>query len=156
MNLYILQQYKFIQQLFKHSSLLDVLVNIEDFLDLLGLYSYENWEKGQIVGTEFKKYFANLILKYPYKDMPNPKAKKLLEKYNCIVSFKEADDYFPIKKIENSDETFIDDRTEQRRNKTKKEKVWIVDILIPRKYIENDTLYDLDSIQQILDDEEEE
>lgn len=154
MNLYILQQYKFIQQLFKHSSLLDVLVNIEDFLDLLGVYSFENWEKGQIVKTEFKKYFVNLMLKYPYEDMPNPKVKKLLEKYDCIVSFKEAEDYFPIKKIKNQDETFLDDKTDQRRNKTKKEKVWIVDILIPRKYIENDKLYDLDSIQQILDEEE--
>ena len=153
MNLYLLQQYKFIQQLFKHSSLLDVIISIEDFLDLLGLYSYENWENGQIVKTEFKKYFVNIVLKYEYKEMPNPKGKKLLEKYDCIVKFKEAEDYYPIKKVESIDDTEVDEKTAKRRNKTKKEKIWLVDIMIPRKYIENDEIYDLDAIQNILDKE---
>ena len=156
MNLYILQQYKFIKQLFKNEQLIDMLIAMEDFLDIIGIYSYENWEKGQIVGSEIKKYYTILTLKFPYNDMPNPKVKKILEKYKCLVAFREADDYQPIDNPKETDDTYIDTNTGQRKNKIKKEKIWLVDIMIPRRYIENDTLYDLDAIQEFLDEEKEE
>jgi len=156
MNLYILQQYKFIKQLFQHDDLVDVLIAIEDFLDILGMYSFENWEKGQVVGSEIKKYYTILTLKYPYDDMPNPKFKKILEKYKCIVNFREADDYLPIDNPKETDDTYIDKETGLRKNKIKKEKIWLVEIMIPRKYIENETLYDLDAIQEFLDEDKEE
>lgn len=156
MNLFILQQLNFTKSLFQHDDLVDVLISVEDFIDLAGIYSFLNWEKGQVCGCRVYKYYVNLMLKYPYKDMPDPKAIKVLKSFGCKVSFKEMYDYSPIKQAENEDETYIDDTTGSRKNKIKRERIWFVDIMIPRKYIENEELFDLDAIQEYMEQEEKE
>lgn len=156
MNLFILQQLNFTKSLFQHDDLLDVLISVEDYLDITGLYSFLNWEKGQVCGCKVFKYYVNLMLKYPYDDMPDPKAMKLLKSFGCKVAFKEMYDYKPMKKVEDKDETYIDDNTGTRKNKVKRERIWFVDIMIPRKYIENEELFDLDAIQEYMESEEKE
>jgi len=156
MNLFILQQLNFTKQLFQHNDLLDVLISVEDFLDICGTYSFLNWEKGQVCGCRVYKYYVNLMLKYKYEEMPDPKAIKLLKSFGCKVAFKEMHDYEPIEKVENEDETYIDSTTGERKNKIKRSRIWFVDIMIPRKYIENEELFDLDAIQDYMEQEEEE
>ena len=156
MNLFILQQLNFTKSLFQHDDLVDVLIAIEDFIDLSGIYSFLNWEKGQVCGCKVFKYYVNIMLKYPYNDMPDPKAIKVLNSFGCKVLFKEMYDYTPIKKAESEDETYVDDKTGSRKNKIKRNRIWFVDIMIPRKYIENEELFDLDAIQEYMEDEEKE
>ena len=156
MNLFILQQLNFTKSLFQHDDLLDVMIACEDYLDICGVYSFLNWEKGQVCGCRVYKYFVNLILKYKYDDMPDPKAVKVLGNFGAKVLFKEMYDYRPMEKINDDDETYVDDKTGTRKNKIKREKIWLVDVMIPRKYIENKDLFDLDAVQEYLDQEKEE
>ena len=52
-------------------------------------------------------------------------------------------------------ETYVDDKTKTRKNKIKREKIWFVDIMIPRKYIENKDLFDLDAVEEYLEQEKD-
>ena len=63
MNLYLLQQYQFIQRLYKNNSYLDVMMNIDDFFDILNVYAFPKWLDAQVVDVTFMKYYTNVILK---------------------------------------------------------------------------------------------
>lgn len=155
MNLFILQQLNFTKSMFQHEDLLDVMIACEDFIDICGAYSFLNWDKGEVCGCKVFKYFVNIMLKYPYEDMPDPKAVKIFESYGCKVIFKEMYDYKPMQKVEDEEETYVDDKTKTRKNKIKREKIWFVDIMIPRKYIENKDLFDLDAVEEYLEQEKD-
>ena len=63
----------------------------------------------------------------------------------------------PIKDRDKSRLLVMDKNTHQLRPKMKKVPCWLVDIMIPSKHIINDSIYDLDSIQQkYLEDEDTE
>ena len=62
MNLYLLQQYQFIQRLYKNESYLDVLMNIDDFFDILHIYAFPNWLDAEVVDVKFMKYFTNIVI----------------------------------------------------------------------------------------------
>ena len=153
MNLYILTQYKLIQQLYKDESYLDALINIEDFFDILGLYVFPNWIDCEVVDLKFMKYFTNIKLKSKYKKMPHPKGSILLLKYGCDVKYIKTTEYLPKDDINDQ----MDNSNESnKKSKIKKQKVWIIDILIPNKHIFTDNVYDIKSIQDKLDMENEE
>ena len=55
------------------SSNLDVLMEFEEVLDALHVYSYANWADGEILaGPEVTRYWITVSLLYPYKKMPDP------------------------------------------------------------------------------------
>ena len=94
MNLYLLQQYQFIQRLYKNNSYLDVMMNIDDFFDILNVYAFPKWLDAQVVDVTFMKYYTNVILKADRDDKnkekymcPDPKAGVLLTKYDCKVEY---------------------------------------------------------------------
>ena len=60
MNLYLLQQYQFIQQLYNNSNYLDVLLNVDDFFDILHLYAYKNWLEAEVLDVKLMKYFVSI------------------------------------------------------------------------------------------------
>lgn len=154
MNLFILSQYKLIQQLYKNENFLDSLINIDDFFDILGLYVFPNWLDCEVVEVKYLKYFTNIKLKSPYKKMPHPKGSILLTKYDCQVKYIKTTEYLP-KEVNDIEDTVIDKKTGERKPKVEKKKVWIVDILIPNKMIVNDDVYDLEDVQNKLKDEQE-
>lgn len=161
MNLYLLQQYQFIQRLYKNENYLDVLMNIDDFFDILHIYAFPNWLDSEVVDVKFMKYFTNIILKSPRSDnkkedkCPDPKAGVILTKYDCKVDYIKSYELLP-KDVESEKDVVIDDKTGKQRPKLERKNVWLVDILIPNKHIINDTIYDLEAIQNKLEDENEE
>lgn len=161
MNLYLLQQYQFIQRLYKNENYLDVLMNIDDFFDILHIYAFPNWLDAEVVDVKFMKYFTNIILKTPRSDnkkedkCPDPKAGVVLIKYDCKVDYIKSYELLP-KDVESENDVVIDDKTGKQRPKLERKNVWLVDILIPNKHIINDTVYDLEAIQNKLEDEDEE
>lgn len=161
MNLYLLQQYQFIQRLYKNENYLDVLMNIDDFFDILHIYAFPNWLDAEVVDVKFMKYFTNIILKTPRSDnkkedkCPDPKAGVVLTKYDCKVDYIKSYELLP-KDVESENDVVIDDKTGKQRPKLERKNVWLVDILIPNKHIINDTVYDLEAIQNKLEDEDEE
>lgn len=154
MNLYLLSQYKLIQHLYKDSSYLDLLMNVDDFFDILNLYIYPNWYEAEVVEFKIFKHYVNIILKTPIDKMPHPNGGILLDKYDCIVKYKKSSEYLPVE-INSEKDLVIDRLTHKPRPKMKKVPCWLVDIMIPSKHIINDNVYDLESIQQKLDDNDD-
>ena len=154
MNLYLLSQYKLIQHLYNDSSYLDLLMNVDDFFDILNVYAYPNWFEAEVVEFKIFKHYINIILKTPIDKMPHPNAGILLDKYDCMVKYKKTSEYVPVD-IKSESDLVIDKHTHRPRPKMKKVPCWLVDIMIPSKHIVNDNVYDLESIQQKLDDNNE-
>lgn len=161
MNLYLLQQYQFIQQLYNNSNYLDVLLNIDDFFDILHLYAYKNWLEAEVVDVKFMKYFTSITLKTNRNDKdkskdccPDPKGGILLTKYDCKVEYTKSTEKLP-REVKGKDDVVFDKRREKYRPKIDNNDIWLVDILIPNKHIINDTVYDLQAVQDKLDDEKE-
>lgn len=154
MNLFILSQYKLIQELYKSETFLDTVINIDDFFDVLNLYVYPNWLDCEIVEVKFLKYFTSIKLKSPYNKMPHPKGAILLTKFDCQVKYKETTEYV-VKKVESIKDTYVDTKAGKRRPKVEKKKVWLIDMLIPNKHIINDEVYDLNDAQEKIDNEQE-
>ena len=154
MNLYLLSQYKLIQHLYKDSSYLDLLMNVDDFFDILNLYAYPNWYNAEVVEFKVFKHYVNVILKTPIDKMPHPDGGILLDKYDCMVKYKKSSEYLPVD-YKSEKDLVIDKITHKPRPKMEKVPCWLVDIMIPSKHIINDNVYDLESIQQKLDDNDD-
>lgn len=161
MNLYLLQQYQFIQQLYKNNNYLDILLNIDDFFDILHIYAFSNWLDAEVVDVKFMKYFTNIILKSPRDDnkkkdkCPDPKAGIILTKYDCKVEYEKTTEIVP-KEVSSSKDMVYDKKTGRERPKMETKKIWLIDIMIPNKHIINDNVYDLDAIQQKIEDKDDE
>lgn len=153
MNLYLLQQYQFINALYRNESYLDILCNIDEFFDLLGLYAYPNWLEAEVIDMKFYKYFTDLSIRTKRDKMPDPAGSQLLLKYGCKVEYRKTED-FQTKQIKSREDMKWSDKLERYIPKLEKEKIWVVSILIPNKYIMTNDVYDIDSIQKKLDIEQ--
>ena len=154
MNLYLLSQYKLIQHLYKDTNYLDILMNVDDFFDILNVYAYPNWFESEVVEFKIFKHYINIILKTPIDKMPHPNAGILLDKYGCTVKYKKTSEYLPVE-IKSEKDLVIDKLTHKPRPKMEKVPCWLVDIMIPSKHIINDNVYDLESIQQKLEKDDD-
>tara|TARA_Y100000389_G_scaffold149190_1_gene148470 strand:+ start:1265 stop:1771 length:507 start_codon:yes stop_codon:yes gene_type:complete len=114
-----------------NGTLLDILLEFENMLEEQGMYGYENWKEGEVAqGPKLSRYWLNVTLMYPYLKMPNPKAKARLESIGCDVKFKKATLKTPrtVKKQEDLDSN--------RKPKLDSEDVWLVDVWMPRKFVD--------------------
>ena len=114
-----------------NGTLLDILLEFENMLEEQGMYGYENWKQGEVAqGPKLSRYWLNVTLMYPYLKMPNPKAKARLENIGCDVKFKKATLKTPrtVKKQEDLDTN--------RKPKLDSEDVWLVDVWMPRKFVD--------------------
>lgn len=114
-----------------NGTLLDILLEFEHMLEEQGMYGYENWKQGEVAqGPKLSRYWLNVTLMYPYLKMPNPKAKARLENIGCDVKFKKATLKTPrtVKKREDLDSN--------KKPKLDSEDVWLVDIWMPRKFVD--------------------
>ena len=107
MNLFILSQYKLIQELYKNDDFFEILINIDDFFDLINLYVFPNWLNAEVVNVDFLKYFTSITLKTPYDKMLHPKGAQLLLKYDCQVKYRETYEYVP-KEVKSVEDTYVD------------------------------------------------
>ena len=114
-----------------NGTLLDILLEFEHMLEEQGMYGYENWKQGEVAqGPKLSRYWLNVTLMYPYLKMPNPKAKARLENIGCDVKVKKATLKTPrtVKKQEDLDSN--------KKPKLDSEDVWLVDIWMPRKFVD--------------------
>lgn len=140
----------------KNETLLDMLLEFERILDEQGMYAYENWKLGEVVeGPNLSRYWLHVKLMYPYKKMPNPKAALRLTNIDCEVKFNKGVFKEPIEVTSKSD---ID---ENGRPKLKSHNVWLIDVWMPRKYVEefndetikiNDEEVDVEALNKAYDD----
>ena len=114
-----------------NGTLLDILLEFEHMLDEQGMYAYENWKLGEVAhGPKLSRYWLNVVLMYPYLKMPNPTAAMRLKNIGCDVKFKKATLKVPV--TVKSQE----DLDEKKKPKLKNHTVWLVDIWMPRKFVD--------------------
>ena len=118
------------------SSDLNVLLDFEEVLDSLHIYSYKNWEYGEVIaGPDVSRYWITIALMYPRNMMPDPDAALRLIKHGAKVYFKKDELIEPVKITKPEDLGEPDPKTGERKPKKKKTPVWIVTIEMPRDFV---------------------
>ena len=151
---------KFINRLDDSCSLVDVLIQLENFLDNLDIYVFKNWFDGEVVdGPIIKKYWVGMVLLFDYKKMPDPEGALVLQKHGAKVKYfvrniedtsvaKNALDLPAIGQItdvEGGQGVYGDNSvTNNSRTVPNISKVWIVEVMIPRIFIDELNALDID------------
>ena len=135
----------------KSTSLLDSLLEFEKALDEMGLYTYKNWNKGEIVeGPKISRYWIETTLMYPLKEMPDPTGGQRLLGYDCKVTYKK-DSYNAPRRVKSYD----DYQPGTKKPKVDGVPVWLVNIKMPKKFLENFGLeHEADATDQSVADQE--
>ena len=121
-----------ISRLTDNEDLVDLMINIENYLDTNDLYSFKNWIKGEIVsGPYVKKYWVKFTLKWSYNNMPDPNGALRLLKHGTRIYYRKATENVP---IEIKSEADYQPGTKKPKMKT--EKIWLVEMIVPRKFVE--------------------
>lgn len=130
------------------SSLTDVLIQMEDFLDGLDLYVFKNWFDGEIVeGPNVRRYWVSMTLKYDYESMPDPDGGLRLIKHGAKVFFRKAKE-----EVARDIKDPSDYRPEQKGKPIMDlNEVWLVEIHIPRRFIDELDDDDLDVVADDVD-----
>lgn len=146
---------KTIKDLFSNDTLLNILLEIEDTFDRLNLYAYENWFDGEIqAGPVVKRYWVKILLKYDYDKMPDPTGGLVLTKHGIRVRYKK-DNEITSKEVKSEDDL----NQETGKPKLIKKPVWLVEISVPRRFVDQFELENLEDdditgdIDQISDEE---
>jgi len=134
-------------------SLLDMLLEFEGILDEVDLYAYKNWSKGEILeGPDVGRHWVTAKFMYMSEEMPDPAGAERLLSRGMKVKFCREELKYP-KKIKNWDD--IDQSRSFNamgggyggvgglggvgyvKPKVMTDKVWVVEITMPRKYVDN-------------------
>lgn len=123
-----------LQKIYDGETNLDMLIEFEGVLDNLHLYAYKNWISGEIIeGPEISRYWIEVGLLYPYELMPDPAGALRLTKIGCHVHYSKQHMKLSVN-IESSDDFYTDEKG-KRRPKKVVVPVWIVNISMPRHFI---------------------
>ena len=113
-------------------SLMDILLQFEGFLNDLDLYAYKNWALGEIIeGPIVKRYWVTVKLKYLYEKMPDPDGGLRLVKHGAKISYQKTTENVPVP-LENSS----DYEPGTYKARMIDVPIWIVEIRIPRRFID--------------------
>lgn len=155
----------FINRLDDSSSLVDILINVENFLDSMDLYVFKNWFNGEIVdGPNISKYWVSLSLFYNFDDMPDPDGALMLEEHGAKVVYElrqmEDTEIKPhtmdvstinqVYDLDGGQDTYGNNSVYDATNKVPNTKsVWIITIKIPRIFVDEANMVDDDIINMI-------
>lgn len=132
------------------SNMQATLIQFEDYLDNNHLYAFQNWIEGIIWdGPNVRRYWIDVTLKYPYKMMPDPRGAMRLVNSGAKITYKEDTEVVSIKPEKSDD---LDPLT--RKPKEIEEDIWLVNILVPRRFIE-DAIDDYEELEPEAADQEE-
>tara|TARA_B100001057_G_C22586999_1_gene847454 strand:+ start:115 stop:627 length:513 start_codon:yes stop_codon:yes gene_type:complete len=121
-------------------SALDVLMQVDEYLDTLNIYAYPNWFKGEIVeGPEIEKYWVTVTLMYPYKMMPDPEGAERILASGGKVYYAKDTLVTAAKLVDPEDRSDIPDPRRPGMPAAKKidRPVWLVTLEIPRQYMDD-------------------
>jgi hypothetical protein len=120
------------QEIFMTDSAVNTLLDFERVVDELDLYAFDNWKQGELVeGPIYEKYFVKCTFMWPYKKMPDPRGGRRLSEFDCDVVYRE--DFFEHPKKVNSPNDF---KPGTKVPKMVKTPVWLVEITMPRKLMQ--------------------
>jgi hypothetical protein len=135
-------------------SALETLMDIERVMDTANIYTYKNWIEGEIVeGPRIDRYWVTVTLMYPHALMPDPEGALRLINNGCKVYYAE-DKLISAAKLRSPDDSEGQDgadgkRPGQTRAKKVVKPIWLVTLVMPRKYLD-----DVESSKLRVDDQE--
>ena len=128
-----------ITEVSKSNTLLDMLMEFEKTLDELDLYAFKNWDQGEVLeGPTIGRHYVNVKLMYPKNKMPDPEGAKRLVARDCLVKYKKDSLESP-RRIQTFDDVQVEVRPDGQQRftpKTDTDSVWVVDIKMPRRYVD--------------------
>ena len=136
-----------INQFYDNSQTLDTMLLVEKFLaDTAEIFCYPNWFNGELLaGPSVGRYWVTIVLKYDHNEMPDPDGGMVLAKLGCKVFYKRFKHKVKV------DVKSSDDLDKRHRPKTKEEPIWLVKLIIPKKFLEDKKLKNLDMLDDELD-----
>jgi hypothetical protein len=121
-----------VNRLARKPDLVDIMIDIEDYLDSSNLYVFDNWINGVLVqGPRVQKYWIDVTFKYDHDQMPDPDGGLRLTAHGTKVSFQRAKEVRPLPINNPSD---YEPGTHKPRMKAFP--VWLVHMRIPRRFVE--------------------
>ena len=128
-----------IKKISETNTLLDMLLEWERTLDSMDLYAFANWNEGEVLeGPKLGRHYLTVKLLYPQNKMPDPAGAKRLLNRDCLVKYTK-DTLLKPRKVRNFDDLVAETSPngEARfRTKTDAEPVWVVEIKMPRRYVD--------------------
>lgn len=129
----IIDVIKNLQTLSENNSAFKVLKDFERVIDELNVYVFDNWIDGELVeGPIVNRYDVLCKFMWPRNQAPDPKGGKLLVDYGCKVVYKKENILLP-RKIKDPG----DFRPGTRKGKIDAHPVWIVEITMPKKLMQD-------------------
>lgn len=125
------------------SSALDVLMQVDEYLDSLNVYAYPNWITGEIVdGPQIEKYWVTVTLMYPYKLMPDPAGAERIIASGGKVYFAKDNLKTAAKLVQPEDRSDLPDprRPGQPAAKMISRPIWLVTLEVPRQFMDTMTI----------------
>jgi hypothetical protein len=117
-----------VKNIYMSDNAMSMLMDFERVLDNVDIYTFPNWEKGELVeGPKITKYFVRCKFMWPEKLMPDPSGAKRLMPYGVRITYEKTHIDMPVK-IKDSD----DYRPGSKKGKLIKAPVWLVEILMPK------------------------
>lgn len=136
-----------LKRLFKQKSLLEIAIQVEKFLDSMNVFVYPNWFDGElVVGPNLQRYWVTVSFKYDYEKMPDPRAAKILAKVGVRCKYIKETEQVPVEV-----KTQADYRPGINKPKLENKDVWLVELKIPRRFLDEDSLDDLETIDDEVD-----
>lgn len=120
---------------------LEILMQVDKFLDEFGVYAFKNWMEGEIIqGPEIERHWITVTLMYPYEKMPDPSAVKRIQNKGGQVYYAEEEFISAAKLVSPDDvELTMGDPNSPipagPRAKKVKSRVWLVRLELPRLMI---------------------
>ena len=113
-------------------SAVNTLLDFERVIDELDIYAFANWKRGELVqGPKYEKYFVVCTFMWPHKKMPDPRGGERLLDYGCEIKYKKDMLEYPIKVKDQNDF-----KPGTRVPKLARTPVWLVEIVMPKKLMQ--------------------
>ena len=136
-----------IRRITDSEDLVDILIDVENYLDSTDMYVYKNWIQGEVVsGPWTQPYWIKVTLKYPYEKMPDPEGGLRLLMHGTKINYRIAEELYSVKVKSEADY-----QPGTKKPKMKKRKIWLIDLLIPRKFVRNIDTEVLDQYEEEVD-----
>ena len=124
---------KNIQSLSENNDAFGIIKDFERVIDELDIYVFKNWDEGELcAGPDVGRYSVKCSFMWARDEMPDPEGAKRLFDYGCQVVYKREHILVP-RKIKTPD----DYRPGTKKGKIDAHPVWIVDIIMPKKLMQD-------------------
>lgn len=129
----IINVIKNLQTLSENNTAFKILKDFERVINELDIYVFRNWEDGELFsGPHVNRHDITCKFMWPTEHMPDPEGGRRLNQYGCKVLYEKTNMLIPRKIKDPSDF-----RPGTKKGKIDNHPVWIVEITMPKKLMQD-------------------